>query len=261
MFSQDTFTSDFYKTFEGFLLSRAMNEHVTLRCRKMSRSKEVEFRTEHENKKKVDVFYNNDAYTHIMFRDNSAAITPVEVTEAQKGFNLGSMKLFSVEANAFTPSAYMANHCYDMDRKNLQKSFVKGSFTPEVTDNNVQFAFKVGVKAEEDKPQGKMGTHCAIYSVYELEDKSGKKYFVQNDMVMKFKFGDSLPVTDENCSKTLVKFSDHKNVALVSVYFLKDSRTLAGAVLNGIINRQARLYCFKDFLSPDVRAIYLTELK
>lgn len=171
------------------------------------------------------------------------------------------MKLFSVDAKAFTPSAYVSNQCYDLDRKNLQKSFVKGVFTPDVTDNNVQFVFQVGIKAEEDKPQGKMGTHCAIYSVLEREEGSDKKYYVQNDMVMKFKLGADLPVTDENCSKTLLRFNDSKNLPLIEVFFLKDSRTLAGAVLNGIVNRQARLYCFKDFLSADVRAIYLTELK
>lgn len=119
-FGDDTFTSDFYKTFEGFLLSRVMNEFVTLRCRKMSRSKEMEFRTVNaEGKKKVDVFYNNEAYTHILFRDNTAAINPFQITEGEKGNNMGSMKLFNVDAKAFTPSAYVANQCYDMDRKNL----------------------------------------------------------------------------------------------------------------------------------------------
>lgn len=44
-YSGEIFTNDFYKTFEGYLLSRSKFKYVTLRCKKMSRSKEMEFRT------------------------------------------------------------------------------------------------------------------------------------------------------------------------------------------------------------------------
>lgn len=175
-------------------------------------------------------------------------MTALEVAESSKGDNMNNAKLFSISSKAFSFSAFVANYCYDMDRKNLMKGFVQTTFVPGVTDNNVLFAFEVAVRAEEDRPQGKVGTHCAVYSVYNRGNQEGsdKKYYVQNDLVMKFKPDDG-SVTDEQCAKILQQFSDAKNLPVVTVYFLKDSRSLAGAVLNGVLSKQARLYCFKDF--------------
>lgn len=53
---------------------------------------------------------------------------------------------------------------------------------------------------------------------------------------MKFKPEDG-SVTDEQCVKVLQQFSDAKNLPVVTVFFLKDSRSLAGAVLNGVLSK------------------------
>lgn len=108
----------------------------------MSRSKEHEFRTANkDSKKKVDIFYNNDLYSEIMLRGHESSITPIEVTEELMGQNTKNMKLFEVVANAFSPNAYLANQCYDLDRRNTVKSFTKSEFKTEGVDNNVSFNF------------------------------------------------------------------------------------------------------------------------
>lgn len=114
----------------------------------MSRSKEHEFRVVNkENKKKVDIFYNNDLYTEIMLRNHDSSIKAMEIGEDKRGDNLRNLKLFSVEASAFSASAYLANQCYDMDRRNTVKSFTKSEYKTEGIDNNVSFKFDVGVRA------------------------------------------------------------------------------------------------------------------
>lgn len=175
MSDEKMFTSNFYQTFEGFLLSMSHKETIDFRCEKSCRQKEIIFRAENQDKlKKVDVFVNNRQFTQIAIKGDDKAkvkISEKVIEEDKRGDNLDSaIKTFTVEIFGMSYYNYNNNMCYDLDRKNVAKSYVTSSYTPSVSDNNSQFTFDVAVMAHE----GPSGTMCAVYGVFPVPTEDDK---------------------------------------------------------------------------------------
>lgn len=82
--------------------------------------------------------------------------------KAKRGENFPEgLKAFSIQMNAFSSYNFQNNQCYDLDRKNVLKGWVKSTFNAGVRDNNSGFTFDVAVMAQE----GPSGTLCALYAL------------------------------------------------------------------------------------------------
>lgn len=73
---QKVFISNFYSTFEGFLLAENQKEEIKFRCEKSAKQTEVLFRgTNEAGLKKVDVFTNNDEYSLISVKADPSKVS------------------------------------------------------------------------------------------------------------------------------------------------------------------------------------------
>lgn len=66
-------------------------------------------------------------------------------------------------------------------------------------------------------------------------------------------------VTHKKCGAIFLSFMAKPSPS-VNVYFLRESRSLGGAVLNAIVNPQAKLYCAKDLSDGNVMAQHNSEM-
>lgn len=125
-------------------------------------------------------------------------ISEKKIEDAKRGSNLDAgVKTFSFQVLGLSYYNFQNNQCYDLDRKNVAKSWVKSSYNPSVSDNNSEFNFDVAVMAEE----GPSGTLCAVYGLFPVAAEDDK-FFIQNDLLVKFKSGQE-PITNENCATML----------------------------------------------------------
>lgn len=95
------FISNFYQTFEGFLLSQSHVDAVTMKCEKIAKQTDVLFRAVNDEKlKKVDVFINNKDYTQIAIKADATRVSVTEkiIEEAKMGDNIvAGIKAFSLQ--------------------------------------------------------------------------------------------------------------------------------------------------------------------
>lgn len=234
--------SNFYQTFEGFLLSESQSEEIKFKCEKNVRQSEVLFRAINESGlKKVDVFVNNKDYTQIAIKAEQTKfkVSQKKIDENKRGGNLApGVKTFSVQVFGLSNYNFHNNQCYDLDRKNVLKSWVKSSYNPSVPDSNSEFNFDVAVMAQEFPS----GTMCAVYGLFAVPQEE-ENYFMQNDLLVKFK-KESDPVTNDSCGALLENLHDH--VGQLEMFNSVENRFLGGAIINSLANPEYKLYCHID---------------
>lgn len=198
-FEQPTkiFISNFYQTFEGFLLGESQAADIKFKCEKAVKKSDVLFRAVNEaGLKKVDVFVNNKEYTQIAIKADQTKVKVAEkkIEDSKRGSNLAAgVKTFSVQVLGLSYNNFQTNQCYDLDRKNVAKNGVKSSYNPSVSDNNSEFNFDIAVIAEETVS----GSMCVVYGLTAVAQDE-EKYSVQNDMFVKFR-KDGEAITNDNC--------------------------------------------------------------
>lgn len=234
--------SNFYQTFEGFLLGESQEKEIKFKCEKISKKTDVLFRSTNENNlKKIDVFINRREYTEIAIKNDQTKVkvTEKKIDETKRGNNLpAGIKTYSLQVLGLAHQNFQNNQCYDLDRKNVAKSWVKSSFNPSVSDNNSEFNFDVAVIAEENNG----GSLCVVYGLVAVP-QDAEQYSIQNDMLLKFKKKGEA-ITNENCGQLLEDI--HKHQSTLEIYNSVEDRFLGGSIINSLANPQHKLYCQID---------------